>query len=281
MSLGARRGQLVTHISHGEIRAGAKLLPSGFFCTCVCVRLSVCAGAECWVSKARGAPVLPLATGTAGFWFPEQSWTKGTALGRGLCSPGARGVSRAFIVPLSWLLPLLLGSLSFFCLFYFKVAFCNKRTKETKKMPLGGLGGGEVSLLCRCRCGCPCARLVDSCRHAIQGLLCLVFVCSLCLFGLVCILRAFFAFKEKKSENCSSLGGHKGLWETPRVPGVRGKLSLAPRADVVGACLASLLSVMGFKCPQQGEQPWPDEAVDLCLPEQDFGSACLGVQALA
>lgn len=65
------------------------------------------------------------------------------------------------------------------------------------------------------------------------------------------------------------------------MPGVRGKLSLAPCADVVGACLASLLSVMGFKCPQQGEQPWPDEAVDLCLPEQDFGSACLGVQALA
>lgn len=151
------------------------------------------------VKGQRGSRVTgPLATGTAGFWFLEQSWTKGTALGRGLCSPGAHGVSGAFIIPLSWLLPLLLGSLSFFCLFYFKVAFCNKRTKETKKMPLGGLGGGEVSLLCRCRCGCPYARLVDSCRHAMQGLLCLVFVCSLCLFGLVCILRAFFAFKEKK-----------------------------------------------------------------------------------
>lgn len=226
MSLGARRGQLVTHISHGEIRAGAKLLPSGFFCTCVCVRLSVCAGAECWVSKARGAPVSPLATGTAGFWFPEQSWTKGTALGRGLCSPGARGMSRAFIVPLSWLLPLLLGSLSFFCLFYFKVAFCNKRTKETKKMPLGGLGGGEVSLLCQCRCGCPCARLVDSCRHAMQGLLCLVFVCSLCLFGLVCILRAFFAFKEKKVRTVPVWVGTRGSGRPPVCQGSEGSCPL-------------------------------------------------------
>lgn len=48
-----------------------------------------------------------------------------------------RGVSGAFIIPLSQLLPLLLGSLSFFSLFYFKVAFYNKRTKETKKNAFG------------------------------------------------------------------------------------------------------------------------------------------------
>lgn len=98
------------------------------------------------------------------------------------------------------------GLLVFFSLFYFKVAFCNKRNK--KKMPLGGLGGGEVSLLCRC--GCLCAHLVDSCRYAMQGLLCLVFVCSLCLFRLVCILRVFFAFKEKKVRTVPGWVGTRG-----------------------------------------------------------------------
>lgn len=115
------------------------------------------------------------------------------------------------------------------CLFF--LCFISKWpsvTKETKKMPLGGLGGGEVSLLCRCRCGCLCARLVDSCRHAMQGLLCLVFVCSLCLFGLVCILRAFFAFKEKKSENCSRLGGYKGIWRPPVYQGLGARCPLPP-----------------------------------------------------
>lgn len=122
-------GQLLTHISHGEIRAGAKLLPSGFSArVCVCVHLSVRAGAECWVSKARRAQCQHWATGTAGFWFLEQSWTEGTALCRGLCSAGAHGVSGVFIIPLSRLL--LLGSLSFLSLFYFKVAFCNKRNKK-------------------------------------------------------------------------------------------------------------------------------------------------------
>lgn len=58
-------------------------------------------------------------------------------------------------------------------------------------------------------------------------------------------------------------------------------MSFAPCDAVVSACLAPLLSVRGIQCPQWGEKPWPDEPVDLCLPEQDFGSACLGVQALA
>lgn len=108
-------------------------------------------------------------------------------------------------------------------LVFFFLCFISKWpsvTKETKKMPLGGLGGGEVSLLCRCRCGCPCARLVDSCRHAMQGLLCLVFVCSLCLFGLVCILRVFFAFKEKKVR---TVPGWVGTRDSGDLPCARGQ----------------------------------------------------------
>lgn len=82
MSLGAQWGQLVTHISHGEIRAGAKLLPSGFFCTRVCVRLSVRAGAECWVSKARGAPVSlgPWPLARLGFGFLSRAGQRGRPL---------------------------------------------------------------------------------------------------------------------------------------------------------------------------------------------------------
>lgn len=191
----------------------------------VSVCLSVL-GLSAGCQRPEGLQCRPWPLAWLGFGFLSRAGQKGTALGRGLCSPGARGVSRAFIVPLSWLLPLLLGSLSFFCLFYFKVAFCNKRTKETKKMPLGGLGGGEVSLLCRCRCGCPCARLVDSCRHAMQGLLCLVFVCSLCLFGLVCILRAFFAFKEKKVRTVPVWVGTRGSGRPPVCQGSEGSCPL-------------------------------------------------------
>lgn len=65
------------------------------------------------------------------------------------------------------------------------------------------------------------------------------------------------------------------------MPGGREVVSFAPCVDVVSACLAPWLSVVGVQCPQWGEQPWPHEPADLCLPEQDFGSACLSVQALA
>lgn len=46
-------------------------------CVCVCVHLSVRAGAECFVLKARRAPVSPLAPGTAGFGFLSRAGQRG------------------------------------------------------------------------------------------------------------------------------------------------------------------------------------------------------------
>lgn len=118
----------------GEIRAGAKLLPSGFFCTCVCVclcvHLSVRAGAECWVSKARRAPVSalgPWPLAQLGFGFLSRAGQRGRPLQGPLLSRRLRHV-RSVHHPTEPLL--LLGSLSFLSLFYFKVAFCNKRNKK-------------------------------------------------------------------------------------------------------------------------------------------------------
>lgn len=74
MSLGAQCGQLVTHVSHGEIRAGAKLLLLGFSAH-VCVCLSVLGVEGQKGSGVTTGPPWPLAQ--LGFGFLSRAGQRG------------------------------------------------------------------------------------------------------------------------------------------------------------------------------------------------------------